>query len=260
MAVPIIIAAAVAAVAGLVGQAIASGDKAKADELRQRALEQYGPDALAEIDRQSQVGPSAMEGYQADPQSMHYQRQALQRLAQDSSTVGLTPEERAELAGAMDEEAGYAAGERASVMDDARRRGVGGSGADLAAQLGATSSSAMRANKMATASAGNAARRRALANMQLGDMAGQFRGQGFEEFSRKASATDAINQFNAKNRQQNRLGFIDARTALMTGQASNAEDRADDTQSTWAGAGAATSQAASSYYDYYRNKKKEGER
>lgn len=258
MAWPIVVAAAISAVSGLIGQAIASGDRAKADALRQKALAEYGPEALAEIDRQSQVGPSAMEGYQADPQAMGYQRQALQRLSQDASTVGLTPEERAELAGAMDEEAGMVSGARGAVMDDARRRGISGSGLELAAQLGATSEGAMRANKTATAAAGNAAKRRALANLQLSEQAGQFRGQGFDEFSRKASAADAIAQFNAKNRQQNRLGFMDNRTALLTGQAAGAEGRAKDTQSTWAGTGAAVGQAGAAFADYYGTKKKKG--
>jgi hypothetical protein len=236
--------------ASLIGAAMSAGDRAEADRIRRQILDQYGPEALAEVEKASQVGPSAMEGYQADPQAMHYQRLALARLGEEASTQGLTAAERGEMADAMDQTAQYEQGQRGAIMEHARATSTGGSGPELAAMLLSQQGGAMRGAAAGRDAASMAQRRRALANLQMGQMGGDFRRQGFDEFSAKARAKDAREQFNANARTGVKMGFLGGRAGALGMQAAAKEGAADDTQSTWAGAGAAGGAAAGSYQQY----------
>lgn len=233
----------------LFGDALSSGDKAEAERLRGQILEQYGPEALQQAIKDAQVGKTEFENYQADPQAMAAQRLALQRLQEDAATTGLTAPERAELGQAMDETAQYERGQRGAILQDAQARGVGGSGLELAQQLLSQQGGATRAAAFGRDAAAAAAKRRALAGMQLGQFGGQLRGQGFEEFGSKARAQDAINQFNAANTRALGSEFRSGRSGALSDQAAAKEGRAQDTQKAWAGVGAAGTEALSSFYN-----------
>lgn len=224
---------------GLLGDAFAAGDREEAERIRQQIADLYGPEALAEADRRATVGPSAMGRVQADPQAVAAQRLALRRLQEDAETVGLTDAERAEMAAGMDEAAQYERGQRGAILADAQRRGVGGSGVELAAQLQAQQGGAMRANRAGLEGAAMAARRRALANMQMGQFGGQMRGQGFEEDSAKARAADEIARFNAQMTTNNFWSAQGGKAQAKDSQARAKEGSAQNTQQTWAGVGAA---------------------
>ncbi len=245
-----LVGAGLGALGRLLGEAFSAGDKAAAEAIRRQILEQYGPDALAKAQEEAQVGPSAFEGYQADPQGMAAQRLALQQLQEDSTTQGLTALERAEMAEAQDDASQFEQGQRGAIMQNALMRGMGGSGAELAAQLTAQQGSAQRASKAATQSAANAARRRALATMQAGELGGAIRGQGFQEFGAKASAQDSIAKFNAQNRRDIGSEFRGGTSQALTQQANALEGRADDTANTWSDVGSAGNQVLGTYSKY----------
>lgn len=249
-----VVGAGVAGLGRLLGEAFSAGDKARAEAIRQKILEVYGPKALTQAQSEAQVGPTAFEGYQADPQAMAAQRLALQRLQEDSSTQGLTDIERAEMDDALDTASEYEQGQRGAILQNAMTRGVGGSGLELAQQLMSQQGGAMRANKAGVQSAANAARRRALATMQMGELGGQMRGQGFQEFGAKASAQDAIEKFNAQNRKDLGSEFRGGTTQAMTSQANSLEGRADDTANTWSDMGSAGNQIIGGYGEYKKKK------
>lgn len=236
------------------GDALSGNDRAKADELRQQIYNLYGPEALEKAQQDAQVGQSAMGQVQADPQAVAAQRLALQRLQEDSSTIGLTAPERAEMGAAMDDAAQYERGQREAILQNAQARGMGGSGLELASLLQGQQGGAMRAHAAGRDAAAMAARRRALANMQLGQFGSQLRGQGFGEDADKARAYDAIAQFNANNRRGVGSEFRAGQASALDAQAASAEGHARDTSQTWAGVGAAGVQAVGSMYDPRKQK------
>lgn len=231
------------------GDALSAGDRAEGARIRQQIADLYGPDALAEADRRSTVGPSAMGQVQADPQAVAAQRLALQRMQEDASTVGLTAEERAEMSAGMDEAAQYERGQRGAILQNAQARGVGGSGLELAAQLEAQQGGAMRAHKAGQNAAAMAARRRALANMQMGQFGSQLRGQDFGEKSDRAKAQDVIEKFNANHKVGNFWNATQGQAQALSNQAAVKEGQAQNTSQTWSGVGAAGVQATGSLYD-----------
>lgn len=242
-------------VGSLIGQALGAGDRAEAERIRAKAAELFGDDNVNRIIQESNLGPSQMGQVQADPQAVAAQRLALQRMQEDSTTVGLTAPERAEYAAATDDAAQYERGQREAILQNAQARGVGGSGLELAALLQGQQGGAMRAHRAGLDAAAQAARRRALANMQMGQFGGQLRGQGFGEDSDKAQAADAIARFNAANTR-------DLKTMQLQGQYSNAMEQAAakdgnarQTSQTWGGVGEGVGDAFATAADYEFRKK-----
>jgi hypothetical protein len=239
----------------MLGKALSAGDREAADKLRRQIMEQYGPEALKELEVQAaQQADSGLNGYQADEEAVGMQRQALRRLQEDASTVGLTEAERAEMEDVKGEAAQYEQGQRGAILQNAQARGISGSGLQMAQQLAAQQGGAMRANRMGMDAAKMAAQRRALANMQMGQMAGQFRGQGFGEASGRAQAQDAINRFNAANTNQAnqfnsslQMQGKNQQSAAMGDYASTLEQRAKEEEEMWANLGSAGARAASGF-------------
>jgi hypothetical protein len=262
---PITIALAVGlpTVGALLGELFSSGDREKAERLRTQIARMFGPDAMKSLEVEAvKQGVTEFDKVKPDEQSVAAQRLALQRLQEDASTVGLTAEERAELEAAKADSAQYEQGQRGAIMQNAQARGVGGSGMELAQMLQSQQGSAMRNNQAATDAAAMASKRRALVNLQMGQFAGQMRGQGWEEQAARARAQDGINSFNtdvanSTNRYNTdtRKWGMDRQAGVLSGQADAFDGNARDTKQTWAGIGQAGGQAAGSYLDYKNRKK-----
>lgn len=245
----------------LIGEALAAGDQAKADRLMAQAAAQYGPEATKELEAVhfQQLGPSAMEGVTADPEAVAMQRQALRGLQEAATTSGLTAAERADFDQAMSDAAQFEQSQRGAIVQDANARGIGGSGFELAQRLAAQQGSADRSHKAGQQAAAAAARRQALAQMQLGQMAGSFREQGFGEDSAKAQAQDAVSRFNTANANQQAMWKYGAQTDLRDkrygstmDQASQKQDAADRWRNTASEVGGLASEA----FDRYGQRKK----
>jgi hypothetical protein len=149
----------------------------------------------------AQMGPSAMEGLSTDPRLQEAQMAALQQLA-DIGQSGMTPAEAAALRSARRGAAGEAQAKSSQILQEMQRRGVAGSGQELAMRLQAAQSGADRMSQESDRAMQMAQQRALQAISQSGSLAGQVRGQQFGEQSDIARARDAINQFNTQNQQQ----------------------------------------------------------
>lgn len=146
------------------------------------------------------IDNSAWNDVSTDPVAKAAQYQALNEL-QGISKEGYTPIEKAASQRIQDELETSSRGDQLAIMESMRRRGAGGSGMELAARLMANQGATSRASRAGLETAA-AARERALqALMQSGQLAGQIRGQGYDEAARKAAALDEIQKFNTGNRQ-----------------------------------------------------------
>jgi hypothetical protein len=144
--------------------------------------------------------PTNMEGVSTDPRLAQAQMAALQQLT-DVSQSGLLPGEEAALRQSRRGAAGEAQAKSAQLMDEFARRGMGGSGAELASRLQAGQSSAQRMSEENDRNMQMAQQRALSAIGQSANLAGNIRQQGFGEQSDIARAKDAINAFNTQNQQ-----------------------------------------------------------
>lgn len=129
---------------------------------------------------------------------------ALQQLQGIANEGGLTGADRARLEQIKREEQIAEKGQRDAIVQNAQSRGVGGSGLEMAQQLAAQQGGATRASARDLGVA-DLAQQRALAAIQGSANVGTTIRSGDYQ---KASAQDAINQFNADYR--NRAGFATA--------------------------------------------------
>lgn len=135
-----------------------------------------------------------------DPRLQQAQMEALRRL-QGLSETGMDITDRARLFAISQAEGARSRGEREAILQNAAARGLSGSGLELAAQLGQQQGAATRGAAEGFGVA-EAAQQRALQALQgAGGLAGQIRGQSFEEQAQRARAQDIINQFNTRQRQ-----------------------------------------------------------
>ncbi len=161
---------------------------------------EYLGDFQAQMEQAQSLGPSAMENIAVDPRLAQAQMGALEQLSQ-MGEVGLLPGERAALNQARRAAASEAQAKSAQLMDEYARRGVGGSGAELAARLQAGQSAADRQSQESDRLM-QMAQERALSSISnAGNLAGQISNQQFGQQSDVAKAKDYINQFNIQNQQ-----------------------------------------------------------
>lgn len=207
-------------VGGAIGNAMAGDDQDAAKAAQLRALQAYSGISLPDIQRmqvdptlqrvQGSVNPllqstvqensNAMQSIKTDPRLMQAQLSALSQL-QSQGQGGLTAGERAALQTIANQVGGANAASNKAILANMAARGIGGSGIELAAQQSAnqqaTNLAAQQAASMASQSQQNALQ----AMMGAGQMGAQMQGQQFSQDAAKAQAQNAINQFNAANRQ-----------------------------------------------------------
>jgi hypothetical protein len=125
---------------------------------------------------------------------------ALEQLTGISQT-GLMPGEEAALRQARRGAAAESQAKSAQLLDEFARRGMGGSGAELAARLQAGQAGSERLGEESDRLMQMAQQRALEAIGQSSGLAGNIRQQSFGEQSDVARAKDVINQFNTQNRQ-----------------------------------------------------------
>lgn len=204
----------------IIGQQTAQNQLDAANSARQQALQQYmglsAPDVASqqvnfqnyqnagnlspEMMQALQMGQTAMGGIQTDPRLAQAQMSALNQLSQ-TGQMGMTPAEAAALADANRTAQAQAQAKSGQITDLMARRGMGGSGAELASQLQNAQSAADRASQQSGQVAQNAQQNALAAIAQSGGLAGQIQGQQFGQQAEIARAKDYINQFNTMNAQ-----------------------------------------------------------
>jgi hypothetical protein len=227
------------------------------DERRQRelALQEYSslsPPEVRELIAQG-VKESAFAGVRADDGQRAIQDETQSRLLDKGRSGGLDLRARARLEEANQEAGQYARQQREGVLQNARARGVAGSGEELLGQLAAEQSGA-DSMRMASVEAAADADEAALQSMMAaGNMAGQREERDWAQQAQVASAEDDIAMFNAGennrfslyNDQQRwnqfdaQMRLADSRANARNGIADSHARSADRTRSQWGGAGQA---------------------
>lgn len=217
-AIPVAIAAA-NVIGALISQASGAKSLQQQKDLIKQARDTYAnikdpeqkAEALEELKRQGIYTPemeqifdapdSAFANYNVDPELVQAQKDALYQL-KDLSNSGLNDSDKLAVEQAKRDVVGQQTSRDATILDNLRARGMNSAGMEMAMRQGSDQALSDRvANYEAQVQA--EARNRALqAMMQSGQLAGNMRSQGFDEAKSKAAATDAINMFNANNRQQ----------------------------------------------------------
>lgn len=162
--------------------------------------------AQAILQEQSELG-----NISTDPSLRNAQIEALNSLQDISASGGLTAMDRAKLGQIQTELGNQERGSREAIMQNAQARGVAGSGLELAQQLMNQQGSAMRGSQQGMDVAAQAQQRALEAIQQAGQLGGNIRQQDWNQQAQQAAAQDAINQFNAANKQNVNLQNVNTR-------------------------------------------------
>jgi hypothetical protein len=161
---------------------------------------------------------SAMSSATGNAQAQQTQMQALQRMSQVGQ-AGMTPQEMAQQRQMQQQVQSNLQGNQQSIIQNMASRGQGGSGAEVAARLGAAQQAANTGSSAADQTAATASQQALQAIGQTGTMAGSIEGQTFAEQAARAQAQDQMNRFNTSNQlavqQQNTSAQNQAQAANL---------------------------------------------
>lgn len=216
---PLIAAAGISAAAGIGSYLANKSANDRAAMLQDQAFQQWMnlqiPDpaeqkvVLQRFVQEGVLDPKLQAAIQQDPSEFQKivtsadnkaaQNRALKELEDIGYSGGLRLQDKAALQDSMLNQQVQDRGNRNAIAADMARRGLGGSGFDVAAQLqGQQGTSDQAANNSLKIAAG--AQDRALKAIEdAGGLATQYRTQDFGEQAQKATAADRINQFNTQN-------------------------------------------------------------
>lgn len=221
------IGGAIGLVGGLIGSDAASGDRDAARRAAAAAYQQLAsinvPADLAQeiilqqfkqagiltpdLEQQISAGPSAFQDLKVDQTGRNAQLEALQAMQQVGKT-GIRPEDMAALNQIRQQMAQDTESKRQQIIQSYQQRGLGGSGAELAAQLQASQSGSNQASQQGDQLASQASQRALQALQSTGSMGGQLNQQDTSLASAKANAADQFKQFDTQNqigRQQRNI-------------------------------------------------------
>jgi len=152
----------------------------------------------AEVEQAINLEASKVAQIKEDPSLRNAQMKGLE-LISGRAEMGLTPEDRAELAKVMDQTAQDTRGRDESIIQNMQARGQGGGGAELAARLASSQGSANRATTSGNEIAAAASRNALQAAGQMGQLGSQIRSQDFSTAKDVASAEDIRNKLLYEN-------------------------------------------------------------
>jgi len=181
-------------------------DKLKAPTIESQQL------SLDELVEQGQLSPeqaqailmgeNAFDDMELDTQGKQAQMAALQQLSEIGNEGGLTASDRAKLQAIQSQEQTAARGSREAILQNARARGVGGSGLELMSQMKNQQEAATRQSQRDLDVAAMGQERALQALQSAGQLGGQINQQQFGQQSTMANAANEIARFNAANKQQ----------------------------------------------------------
>jgi hypothetical protein len=154
------------------------------------------------LEQEIQIADTEMLGVQVDPRLREAQMTALGQLQELGTSGGMDAADLANIERAKQRAAAMSASQQAGIQESLARRGVGGSGLELAQRQMAAQQAANALRQQEMDVQGEARRRALQAVMQGGALAGDVRSQQFSEEARKAEAADLVNRF----REQNMIG------------------------------------------------------
>lgn len=151
-----------------------------------------------EVERQIDLGVSQLSQIVENEKTKAAEYKALDQL-QQRAAGGLTAEDRAALNQAKAEVAQQTNAQQQSILQNMSQRGMGGSGAELAAKLAASQAGSNTLSQQGIDIGAQASRNALQAALQSGEFAGSLGQREFARDSERARATDAVNQFNVQN-------------------------------------------------------------
>ncbi len=179
-----------------------------------------------ELEQEISLQEAQVSKIQEDPSLRGAQMEALSTLG-GVSRGGLRAEDRAaynELRGKVQQDA---EAKRQQILQAMQARGMGGSGANLAAQLQSAQASADTASAGADTLAADASKRALEALSQRANLAGSVRGQDMSAAEMKARAIDERNRFlyeNSVSRQRQNVGQLNEAQAANLAQKQRLSD------------------------------------
>lgn len=213
------VALGIAGAAGLASYAAQSSANDRAQKMNEDSMREWMalriPDPAEQkvvLDRfvsQGVIDPRLESAIKADPSAFDKvftnsryqasQNRALSELENIGYEGGMRLQDKAALQDATQDSIVKDRAQREGIAAEMARRGLGGSGFDVAAQLQGQQGTADRMANSSLKAAASAQDRALQAIMGAGDLAGKYRSQDFSEQAQKASAADKINMFNTEN-------------------------------------------------------------
>lgn len=139
---------------------------------------------------------SAAAGVRAPPELVQAQMNALTKIKDISEQGGMTAIDRARLLDIQEQQSARSRGEQEAILQEAQRRGVAGSGTEIANRLISQQASATRASAAGVNVAAEAQKRALEAIQMQGQLAGQMRTSDVAEAQARAAAADAVARYN----------------------------------------------------------------
>lgn len=178
---------------------------------KQIVLQQYQQKGqlTPQLEQYIKAGPSQVAGITEDPALKQRQMSALNLLSQ-RATGGLNPEDRAKFNEIRTQLAKEQEAKQQQLQQAYQARGMGGSGAELAAALQNQQSGANQASTQGDQLAATASQNALQAALQSGQLGGQIRQQDFNVNQARASAADEMNRFNVQNQTNSQARNVNA--------------------------------------------------
>ena len=173
------------------------------------------------------VQHNAYDEVRGNDEARGVQLSVLRDLQDKADAGGLSDTDRAAIQANLDSIANTERGQNLAITEDAQRRGVSGSGLELAQKLMAQQSGADQAGRRGMEIAALAEQARSQALNDAANLGGQIHGQDLEQQGSKAAAANAIAQYNATNQQQVTLQNIAARNAAQAANMAEKQRIAD---------------------------------
>ena len=171
-----------------------------------KVVGQYSPEAAQYV---AEANPKLLQGSALQKEGRGAQIDALRQM--QSVAKGTSPELAINLQRANDSAQAAAQSRQQSVIDDAQRRGQGGSGLSLLAQLQGTGDSMAQGANQSQQAAIEAYRQKLAATQQAGQMGRQL---SQDELGMEGQNNDVINQFNQRTSAQYQ-NYLSQRAAMQ---------------------------------------------
>lgn len=198
---PVTIALATAAIAAAISGAIAAGDNARAQALRQKAADSFGPEILPKIESlvAQKLDGTELSNIEEDPALRSAQMRALAELENVYRTSGNTQADKAAMMVGANEVGNRASSDYQNIAAMLAKRGGAGGALQAAMYANAGQTAANATADYALRNTVSARDRAMQALMGGANLAGDIRGFDYDVASDEASAQDRINMYNANS-------------------------------------------------------------
>lgn len=196
------VGAAISAGSAIISMLVKNGRMDEAMALVEKAYKEHGSVDVPTLEQVAfeTLGPSAYESIVTSPEARDAQYAALAQMREMVEGSGFTLADKAALNNILNTTGQQAAAGQAGLQDAFAARGIGGSGAEIAAQLSNQQNAANQANQQGLNLAAQAQQRYFDSIRQNFDMGSALRNQDWAEQSQRAAAMDEIARFNAQQR------------------------------------------------------------